>query len=60
LSLLRELAGHPEYVKLLKLAEEMKPALPEWDVASDNVDDWKMKSAMRQGFELCLVIFRPK
>lgn len=60
MSLLRELAGHPEYVRMLKQAKEMTPDLPEWDPAVDNVDEWKQKSAMRQGFELCLAVFTPK
>lgn len=60
MSLLRELAGHPEYVRMLKTAKEMTPDLPEWDPEKDNVDEWKQKSAMRHGFELCLAIFTPK
>jgi len=38
----------------------MRPALPEWDRAADNTEEWKEKSAMRQGFDLALSIFRPK
>jgi hypothetical protein len=59
LSLLKELSGHPEYMRLLRLAEEMRPALPEWDRHNDNTNEWKEKSAMRQGFDLCLAIFSP-
>jgi hypothetical protein len=60
MSLLRELAGNPEYMRLLKMAEEMRPELPHWDRAQDNTEEWKEKSAMRQGFDLALSIFRPK
>lgn len=60
MSLLRELAGHPEYVRLLKEAEKARPALPEWDLAQNNVEEWKHKSAMRQGFDLALAIFKPR
>jgi len=60
MSLLRELAGHPEYTAMLKKAQEMMPALPEWDPKNDNTEEWKQKSAMRHGFELCLAIFQPK
>jgi hypothetical protein len=60
LSLLRELSGHPEYVRLLKMAETMKPEMPVWNPNENNVEEWKHKSAMRQGFELCLSIFVPK
>jgi hypothetical protein len=60
MSLLRELAGHPEYMALLKKAEAMRPALPEWDRGADNVEEWKEKSAMRQGFDLALSLFQPR
>jgi hypothetical protein len=60
LSLLAELSGHPEYVALLRRAEQMKPELPTWDRAADNTDEWKEKSAQRQGFENCLAIFTPQ
>lgn len=60
MSLLRELAGHPEYVALLKMAEKMRPELPDWDLAQNNVEEWKQKSAMRQGFDLALALFTPR
>lgn len=60
MSLLKELAGHPEWVGLLKAAEKMAPELPEWDPKNpESVDEWKHKSAMRAGFELCFQIFNP-
>jgi hypothetical protein len=58
--LLRELAGNPEYMRLLKQAEAMRPELPDWDLAQNNVEEWKQKSAMRQGFDLALAIFKPR
>lgn len=64
MSFLREVAGHPEYRKLLDLAEQNKPILPIWEVdqitGKDNAEDWKKKSAMREGYELCLALFIPK
>lgn len=64
MSFLRELASHPEYKKLLKAAEEMKPMVPPWETdphtGRDNADDWRKKSAMREGFDLCLLLFTPK
>lgn len=61
MSLLRELAGHPEYMGMLKAAEKIMPEIPPWDPANPlSVEDWKQKSAMRHGFELCLAVFRPK
>lgn len=61
MSLLKELAGHPEYQRLLNIAKESRPELPPWnpnDPTTDN--DWKHKSGMQQGFDLCLQIFLPK
>ena len=61
MGLLRELSGHPEYVRLLKLAQETRPNIPPWDINDPNgVENWKHKSAMQQGFDLCLQIFTPK
>lgn len=64
MSFLKELAGHPEYRKLLKAAEDMKPQLPYWQIdannGKDNTDEWKRKSAMLEGYELCLQIFSPR
>lgn len=45
---------------LLKMAEKMRPELPDWDLAQNNVEEWKQKSAMRQGFDLALAIFKPR
>jgi hypothetical protein len=60
MSLLKEIGGHPEYQAMLKAAEKLMPDLPEWDPATDNTEEWKQKSAMRHGFQLCLAVFRPK
>lgn len=60
MSLLRELAGHPEYVALINVAKKTRPELPVWDATKDNTDEWKRKSAMQEGFDLCLQIFVPK
>lgn len=60
MSLLAELSGHPEYVALLKRAQQMRPELPVWDSVQDNTNEWKEKSAQRQGFENCLAIFTPQ
>ena len=64
MSFLKELAGHPEYRQLLALAEQQKPSVPGWEVdqvsGRDNTDEWKKKSALRDGYELCLALFTPK
>ena len=59
-SLLRELAGHPEYMRLLKQAETMRPDLPPWDADKDNTKEWMLKSGMQKGFDLAMSIFTPK
>jgi hypothetical protein len=59
MSLLRELSGHPEWVGLIKKAQRERPTVPSWDSNQDNTDEWKHKSAMQEGFDLCLQIFAP-
>jgi hypothetical protein len=56
-SILKELAGDPRWIGLIKAAEKMRPDVPAWNPAEANVEDWKHKSAMRDGFDLCLQIF---
>ena len=60
MSLLRELAGHPEYMALIKMAKDSRPEVPAWDSRTDNTDDWKKKSAMQEGFDLAMQHFIPK
>jgi hypothetical protein len=45
---------------MVKQAEAMRPELPNWDRSQDNTEEWKEKSAMQHGFDLCLSVFRPK
>lgn len=49
---------------MLEAAKKLRPDLPPWSVdannGKDNTDDWKHKSAMQAGFDLCLQIFLPK
>lgn len=60
MSLLKELAGHPEYVAMIAAAKKMRPDLPSWDASQDNTEDWKRKSAMQEGFDLAMAVFVPK
>ena len=60
MSFLKDIAGHPEYMRMLEQAKSMRPELPAWDAKNDNTDEWKEKSAMQQGFDLCLTVFSPK
>lgn len=59
MSILKELAGHPEYMALIAGAKRLRPEVPAWDSKQDNTEDWKRKSAMQEGFDLCLQIFAP-
>lgn len=60
MSLLKELGGHPEYQRLLNVAREQRPVIPQWDSINDNTEAWKEASAMQKGFDLAMVIFTPK
>lgn len=53
----KDIVGHPDYVRMLKTAEEMCPSIPAWDGKEESIEDWKRKSAMRDGFELAMQIF---
>ncbi len=60
MSLIRELASHPEYVALLKAAKAQRPELPPFNPNEDNTEQWKHVSGMQQGFDLCMAFFLPK
>ena len=55
--ILQEALGDVEYKRLLNKMKDARPAVPAWDGKSDNTDDWKHKSAMQEGFDLCLATF---
>ncbi len=54
---LHETMGDVEYKRLLNKVKDSRPAVPAWDGKSDNTDDWKHKSAMQEGYDLCLATF---
>lgn len=56
---MKELEGHPVYMRLCNAAKDKRPTIPQWDSNTDNTNDWKRKSAMQEGFDLCLAIFAP-
>lgn len=60
MSFLKELAGHPDYQRMLNRAKELRPTVPPWDSTADNTNEWKKASAMQQGFDLAMTIFNPK
>lgn len=55
---MRELAGHPEFIRLVKHADQECPQIVPWNGKNDP-DEWKRSSAMRDGFELAMQIFSP-
>jgi len=58
--ILKDLAGHPDWMALIKAVEQMRPQVPSWDANTDNTEDWKRKSAMQEGFDLCFQAFTDK
>jgi len=54
---LQEKMGDVEYRRLLNAVKGARPVIPAWDAKNDNSDDWKHKSAMQEGFDLCLATF---
>jgi hypothetical protein len=46
--------GDVEFKRFLHRAREARPHIPAWDSKADNSDDWKHKSAMQEGFDLCM------
>lgn len=54
---LQEAFGDVEYRRLLNKIKEGRPVVPAWNAIEDNSDDWKHKSAMQEGYDLCLATF---
>jgi len=46
-----------EFQELLGRVKARRPIVPAHNPEQDNTEDWKAKSAMRQGFDLCLTLF---
>jgi len=55
---LKEIREHPLFPGLLKQLKEQRPVLPEFNPQASNVEEWKRKSGMRQGYDLALALFR--
>lgn len=47
-----------EFNHALDAVESLRPTVPIHDYNSDNTEEWKSKSAMQQGFDLCFTQFR--
>ena len=52
-----EIKEHACFPALVKRLEENMPVLPEFDPERDNVEEWKQKSGMKKGYNLCLALF---
>lgn len=57
MSITKDLMGNQQWLDLIKAAEKMRPEVPAWDPSKDNAEDWKHKSAMRDGWDLCWQVF---
>ena len=55
---LRDIREHPLFPGLLKQLREQRPVLPEFDPQNDNAEEWKQKSGMGKGYDLCLALFK--
>lgn len=55
---LKEIQENPLFPSLLEHLKHNRPAVPVFDPIKQNEEDWKMKSGMRQGYDLCLSIFK--
>ncbi len=51
LTMLRETA---EFQALIKHLKDQRPEVPRYIPDPDNTEEWKEKSLIRQGFNLCL------
>ena len=54
---LEEVQNHPAFPELMKRIDSNRPNIPEFDPNNVNEEDWKHKSGMKQGYNLCLALF---
>ena len=54
---LEALRSTHEFQLLLAEVKTHRPTIPAHSPEKDNTEDWKAKSAMQQGFDLCLTLF---
>jgi hypothetical protein len=55
---LQEIKEHPAFPELMKRINEGRPVIPEFDSMNDNTEDWKKKSGIKRGYDLCLAMFK--
>jgi hypothetical protein len=55
--LLKDIQENPLYPALLEKLIHNRPQIPAFDIVKQNEDDWKMKSSMQKGYDLCLSNF---
>lgn len=57
----KELYESEEWFRLkLKELENETPPIPKFDPSSDNTDQWKYDSGLREGYRLLLAKINPK
>ena len=54
---LEALRSTQEFQELLGRVKAHRPTVPAHNPDKDNTEDWKARSAMKQGFDLCLTLF---
>ena len=59
-SYLKALRETLEFQDLIKQIKKLEPVVPEWTPTEDNTDEWKSKSMMLKGFNLCLTYLGEK
>ncbi len=50
---LSNLRATKDYRDMMNAVAENRPQVLTYDYNNDNTDEWKYKSAMQQGFDLC-------
>lgn len=50
--------GHQQYKFLEEVLRQTRPVIPSHDPLNDNTGQWKQRSAMQAGFDLCLSLLK--
>jgi hypothetical protein len=55
-----EMQSHPVWPAMVERLQQERPTIPEFSPSQDNTELWKQASGRRQGYDLCLTIFKLK
>ena len=55
-----EMHQHPSFPALVERLAEQRPRIPEFSPSKDNTELWKQASGRKQGYDLCLSVFKMK